>query len=96
MTTDIETTENPNEAAAQPSQCYDLLNALQVIDSYSCHIFDNVDSFLERFFDGQLVMGLVDVYFAPSELKVYYVLDCGQHITTTVSIVDYLSWLESI
>jgi hypothetical protein len=27
MTTEIETTKTPNEAAAQPSQCCDLLNA---------------------------------------------------------------------
>lgn len=72
----------------------DLLNALEVVDSYCCYIFQNSESFLDRFFGSQNVMELVDVYFAPSELKVYYVLHCGQHVTTSIPLTDYLSWLQ--
>lgn len=73
-----------------------LLNALAVIDNHLCQICEHEDSFLERFFDDKGDWSIADVYFSSSELKVYYAMHGRWQVPTTVSLIDYLSWLDDI
>ena len=89
----------------QPTCCYNSISelfapdtvltvsqaALKVIDAEIGYIFDNEELFLEKFGKGN-IMNLTTVSFANTSVKIVYVLDCGQHVSDSISMADYLAW----
>jgi len=72
----------------------ELTALLGVLNTEIRHIFDNEISFLERFGKGQ-IMDLTEVSFTSHDLKIVYVLDCGQHVCDTVAMDDYFEWRDA-
>lgn len=77
-----------SEAKNEASELIPLLDAL---NTEIRHIFDNDESFLDRFGKGE-IMDLTEVSFTSHHLKIVYVLDCGQHVCDTVAMDDYFDW----
>jgi hypothetical protein len=54
------------------------------------------DSFVSKFLkDRHLLMGGINgVWFGAENIKIYYILDCGSHITEQITWNDFNDWLE--
>ena len=69
--------------------------ALPILDKMTGIIFDNEEDFLEDFGYGNVdLMHLLNVYYCESYIKIYYVLDSGQHVTDDIPIENFLEWVE--
>jgi hypothetical protein len=54
------------------------------------------ESFLKRFTLGKTpLMGLNGIWFSAENIKIYYILWDGQHITDCISWADFNEWLEN-
>lgn len=80
-----------SEAKNEASELMPLLGAL---NTEIRHIFDNDETFLNRFAKGEWT-DLVEVSFTSHHVKIVYVLDCGQHVADTVAIDDYFNWRDA-
>ena len=69
----------------------DFPSALKAIDAEIGYIFDNEELFLEKYGKGT-IMNLTTVSFASTSVKIVYVLDCGQHVSDSISMAGYLVW----
>ena len=69
----------------------DFPSALKSIDAEIGYIFDNEELFLERFAKGNII-NLTTVSFTGTSVKIVYVLDCGQHVSDSIPMADYLAW----
>lgn len=58
-------------------------------------IYDNYDNFVETFCRND-VMDMYQVSFASENVYFNYVLDCGQHISNSMSITAYNEWKETL
>jgi hypothetical protein len=59
-------------------------------------VYEREESFLKRFsFNKDLLIGLAGIWFNSNTIKIYYILDCGQHITDNISWTDFNNWLEN-
>lgn len=74
----------------------DIYTFLCVLKDLELFVFEHEDDFLSEFCLGDSVMVLLSVYFASSEVKVYYILDCGQHVTDTIELKDFFEWRDRI
>ena len=70
---------------------FDLLSVLGILDCEIKYIFENEESFLERFCKGN-IMDLIDVTFSSTNIKMVYVLESGQHIADSATIEAYQEW----
>ena len=68
---------------------------LRALGSEIDYIHDNIDSFMKQFARGYVWWMLEDVTFSDEQIRVYYVLDCGQHVVTEEKIKVYLEWRRS-
>lgn len=58
-------------------------------------IFGNEKNFIDIFCKGE-IYDLIGVYFSDETIKVYYILECGQHITDSFKIEEYIEWKNKI
>jgi hypothetical protein len=66
--------------------------ALDALEKEIEYIFDNEESFMNRFAEEHW-QDLLEVTFSNSYLKFVYILDCGQHVVDEVEIeAYYLCW----
>jgi len=68
-----------------------LQTALKAINNEIDFIFDREEEFLERFSKGNTI-DLTEVSFTSISVKIVYILDCGQHVTDSIPMDDYLAW----
>lgn len=72
-----------------------LNDALSVVNEELDFIFENDAAFLAAFSKGNTML-LVSVHFSGSDLRIVYVLDCGQHVVDTVQLEDYSKWKQEV
>jgi hypothetical protein len=56
-------------------------------------IFDNEDAFNQQFCNGQ-IWELVSVNFSSEMITIHYIMDCGQPISRTVEIGEFVKFVE--
>lgn len=70
------------------------LNALlSGLTPYVETIYEHEQCFLDRFGKGDAT-DLVEVSFSETQIKIVYILDCGQHVCDSVDVADFVRWLE--
>ena len=72
----------------------DIIQSLSLIEST---VYDNEDSFMERFAKyGDTLMGLTGIHFGSEYIKFHYILQCGQHIADGIKIEEFFEWLGTL
>ena len=65
------------------------------LEDWEEEIFTHQKEFINEFFKEQDVWEVLTVHWNSIGMKVNFVLDCGQHCTTTFSMKQWLKYYES-
>jgi hypothetical protein len=73
----------------------EIFQSLSMIESTIC---DNEDSFIKTFvkFTDPLFFGVTNIYFGSETVKFNYVLMCGQHVSDSIKLEEFVEWLETL
>jgi len=66
----------------------------QQLDVYIDFVFDHEKEFLAKF--ALEAYDLTNIYFSTERIKIYYILESGQHVTDSIETKDFVTWMESI
>ena len=73
-----------------------LLSICKSLDIYIGFIYDNEESFLEKFGQMNDVWMLIEVSFDSERVKFVYILDSGQHIVNSIKIEELIEWMKEL
>ena len=69
--------------------------ALNTLNAWTDLAYEKEDDFMAHFTKEKLSsLGLCGVWWNDEGMKIYYILDSGQHITNDFSIAEWLTWYE--
>jgi len=68
----------------------------EALDPYEKIVFDNSQSFIERFCGDHDVWDLTEIHFSSSEIKYVYVHFEGQHIVNGIDWDEFKEWLGTV
>lgn len=66
------------------------------LDPYERAVYDNSESFIERFCGDHDVWDLTEIHFSSNEVKYVYVHFDGQHIVNGISWDEFKEWLNGV
>lgn len=71
----------------------DLIEQLKHLEDL---VYQREESFLKRFSaDKELLFGLTGIWFGSEDIKIYYILFEGQHVTDRVTWEEFNDWLNN-
>jgi len=73
----------------------DLKQIISDLEPYFDFVFKNGSSFLEMFGQARAWL-LTNLYFGQEYIEFVYILDSGQHISDTISVDDFIVWVDSL
>lgn len=72
----------------------DLKCALAVIDRYIQIVYDNEESFLDKFTDMR-GYDLTSITFDQEFVRIVYIIECGQHVVDSIYITSFIEWMKA-
>ena len=76
-----------------------MIEDFKILEKYEGIVFNNLDSFTDRFCRGYEVFDVYGIHFSSQSVNLHYILDgdsLGKHVADTIKLDAFLEWYNEV